>query len=567
MNSILTLRAPGRCCAVLGFWLAVSVLALAEENKPAFPLVEGLGSHSRPVTTASPLAQRYFDQGLNFLFGFNHSSAIRSFQEAARLDPDCAMAHWGIALANGPHINFPMVPPPAAAAAWQELGAARAAVQKRGTPVEKALIEALGARYANPQPEDRSGLDQAYAAAMREVWKQYPQDADVGSLFAEAMMDLRPWDQWTPAGVAEPGTEEILATLDAVLKVDLQHPFANHLYIHALEASPHPEKALAAADRLLVLQPGLPHNVHMPSHIYIRVGHWAEAVSSNAAAVAAQRKFHGLIGPPQGLLPVYNAHNQHMLAYAAMMTGQSGLAIQYIRDMVTDFPADFLQNLAFVADGYMPMPLEVMVRFGRWDEVLAQPDSYPDSMPFSKAFRLAARAIALAAKGDALAARAEEAAYAAAAKKIPADLRIGNNPVGKVLAVITPMVAGEIGLREGGAEAALAALRTAAKAEDELNYSEPPDWLIPVRHSLGAALLRYGRFKEAEQLYREDLARLPGDPWALFGLAESLIPQHRIEEAEAARAQFKQAWAKADLTIDSSCLCQSPTLAAGFKAR
>ena len=554
-----TLVAPRWLSGLLGFSLGLTVGLAGETGTSAFPLVEGLGAHAHRITTSSPAAQRYFDQGLNFLFGFNQTSAIKSFQEAARLDPDCAMAHWGIALANGPHINFPMVPPPAAEAAWKELGLAQAAA-KHATPLERALIDALAARYANPQPADRSALDKAYADAMRKVWQQFPGDTDAGVLFAEALMDLRPWDQWTPAGAPEPGTDEIVATLDGVLKLDINHPFANHLYIHALEASPHPERALAAADRLLGLQPGLPHNVHMPSHIYIRVGHWQQAVDSNLMAVAAQHRFHGRVGPPQGLLPVYNAHNEHMLAYAAMMTGQSALAISHIRALTTIFPDDFLKNFAFVADGFMPMPLEVLVRFGHWDEVLAEPDSFPANMPFSHAFRHAARAIAFAAKGDMKSARAEEAAYAETAKQIPAEAEVGKNLASAVLAVITPMITGEIALREKRTDEGLASLRLAMKAEDALNYSEPPDWLIPVRHSLGAALLRLGRAPEAEQIYREDLARLPDDGWALFGLGEALMLQHHMDEAAAVRARFTKIWARADLTIDSSCLCQSPRL-------
>jgi hypothetical protein len=247
------------------------------------PLFDGLGIYSRPVTAASPKARRYFNQGLGFYHGFNHGAAIRSFQEATRLDAKCAMAHWGIALASGPHINFPLVPPPAAERAWKELQLAQQNAGK--APVERALIEALGHRYANPQPEDRKPLDQAYADAMREVWKAYPNDPDVGALFAEAMMDLRPWNQWTLEGQANPGTDEILATLDAVLKLNPKHPFAKHLYIHAVEASPHPERADAAADRLRTLQPSLAHNVHMPSHIDIRRGHWQQAIETNMRAV------------------------------------------------------------------------------------------------------------------------------------------------------------------------------------------------------------------------------------------------------------------------------------------
>ena len=228
------------------------------------------------------------------------------------------------------------------------------------------MIEALSQRYADPQPEDRSSLDLAYANAMRNVWKSYLKDPDVGAFFAEAMMDLRPWDQWTPAGEAQPGTDEILATLDAVLKLNPKHPFANHLYIHAVEASPHPERADAAANRLRNLQPGLAHNVHMPSHIDIRRGRWHEAITANLKAIEADRRYREVFGSPKGIVPIYVAHNRHMLAYAAMMTGQSKLAMKHIRAMVAEMPADFLAEYAMIGEGFVAMPLEVLVRFGRW---------------------------------------------------------------------------------------------------------------------------------------------------------------------------------------------------------
>lgn len=523
--------------------------------QPGIPLLGNLGSHTRHVTTSSPEAQRYFDQGLNLVFGFNHGAAIRSFQEAARLDPACAMAHWGIALASGPHINFPVVPPPAAELAWRELALAQAHAAG-ATPVERALIDALARRYANPQPEDRSALDRAYANAMREAWKKFPADADVGVFFAEAMMDLRPWDQWTPAGQPQPGTDEILATLDAVLKLDLAHPFANHLYIHAVEASPHPERALPAADRLLKLQPGLAHSVHMPSHIYIRVGRWQDAVDSNLSAVAADRAYRQVAGPAKGFLPVYVAHNEHMLAFAAMMTGQSALALQHIRTMVAGLPPEFMQEFGFVAETWLAMPLEVLVRFGRWDDVLAEP-AHPAAEKFTSAFQHAARGIAFAAKGDPAAARREQVLYLEAAKAVPADeVAAGNNSCQAVLAIVTPMLDGEILVREGKVDAGLAQLRAAVAAEDQLRYDEPPAWLIPVRHSLGAALMARQRYAEAEQVYRADLARLPGNGWSLFGLAGALQSQKKGTEAGVIRAQFTKVWGRADLTISSSCLCQ-----------
>jgi tetratricopeptide (TPR) repeat protein len=520
------------------------------------PLFEGLGSYTRKVTANSPEAQKYFNQGLNFLFGFNHGAAIRSFQEAAQLDPTCAMAHWGIALACGPHINFPMVPPPAAELAWKELAFARQNAT-HASAVESALIEALTHRYANPQPDDRGPLDRAYADAMREVWKAHPDDPDVGVFFAEAMMDLRPWDQWTPEGQPQPGTDEILTTLDAVLKLNLSHPFANHLYIHAVEASPHPERADAAADRLRSLQPGLAHNVHMPSHIDIRRGRWQQAIEANLKAVDADRRYRAIAGPPHGFFLMYIAHNEHMLAYAAMMTGQSGLAIKHIHAAVAGLPEDFLKEYANIAEAFVAIPYEVLARFGRWDDILAEPGDYPDYMPFTKAFRHAVRGIAFAAKGDVASSRREQIAYLEAAKLVPADeIAAGNNTCQAVLGVATHMLAGEILYRDGQADEGLAELRAAVKAEDGLHYDEPPSWLLPVRHSLGAALMQERRFAEAEQVYRDDLAHVPDNGWSLFGLAQSLHLQGRHEEAAATDARFHAIWAKADMQIKSSCLCQ-----------
>src|SRR5246500_810023 len=375
-----------------------STLTLAGFNLHAAkePLYDGLGSYSRKITSDSPEAQRYFDQGLGFLHGFNHRAAIRAFQQAAELDPECAMAHWGVALACGPHINSMAVPPPAAELAWKELELAQKNAGN-ASPVERALIDALAKRYANPQPEDRSGLDRAYADAMREVWKKYPKDPEVGALFAEAMMNLRPWDQWTPDGKPQPGTDEIIATLDAVLELDPNHPLANHLYIHAIEASPNPERAMAAADRLRNLQPGLAHNVHMPSHIDIRTGQWLKAVDTNAKAVEADQRYREIFGPAKGFLNVYIAHNRAMLAYAAMMTGQRDLAMKHIRAMVAEMPADFLKENALQGEANGAGPLEVRGGFGLWDEILAEPETYTEAMWFTRAFHHAARAIAYAA--------------------------------------------------------------------------------------------------------------------------------------------------------------------------
>jgi tetratricopeptide (TPR) repeat protein len=521
------------------------------------PVFDGLGSYSRPVTTESAKARRYFNQGLGFYHGFNHGAAIRAFKEAARLDPKCAMAHWGIALANGPHINFPMVPPPAAAAAWKELQLAQQNADK-ASPVERALIEALSHRYANPQPEDRKPLDEAYAAAMREVWKQFPDDQDAGALFAEAMMDLRPWNQWTLEGEPNPGTEEIVATLDAVLKLNPNHPFANHLYIHAVEASPHPERADAAADRLRNLQPGLAHNVHMPSHIDIRRGRWQQAIETNEKAIGADKRYRSIVGPPTGLLPVYAAHNRHMLAFGALMTGQREVAVKNARAMVAEIPAKFVKDAAAIADGFFAVPLEVLVRFGRWDEILAEPDKYPPGMPFVRAFHHAARATAYAAKGDTANARKEQALFLEDAKLVPNETQLGNNTAAAVISLATHMLEGEILVAERKLDDGIAELQTATKEQDALKYDEPPAWMIPIRHSLGAVLMKMRRFAEAEQIYRDDLARLPDNGWSLFGLTESLRAQNKNEdEVTALNAKFQKIWAKSDTKITTSCLCQA----------
>ena len=371
------------------------------------------------------------------------------------------------------------------------------------------------------------------------------------------MMDLRPWNQWTPQGQPTPGTDEILATLDAVLKLNPRHPFANHLYIHAIEASPHPERATAAANRLRSLQPGVAHNVHMPSHIDIRCGRWQQAVDTNLKAVAADKRYRKVVGPAVGFLNVYVAHNRHMLAYAAMMTGQRALAMKHIRAMVAEMPADFLKENATQAEGFVSMPLEVMVRFGMWDEILAEPNNYPEYMTGTRAFHHGARAIAYAAKGNTENARKEQIVFLEKSKLVPKDEVFGNNTGEAVLALTARMVEGEILVRENKLESGIGELREAIKLEDALNYDEPPGWLIPVRHSLGAILIHNGRYAEAEQVYRDDLARLPDNGWSLYGLASSLKAQQKnASEAAVTHEKFRKLWAKADTKITSSCLCQ-----------
>jgi tetratricopeptide (TPR) repeat protein len=523
----------------------------ATTSHRAVPLFEGLGGLSRRVTTSSPEAQRYFDQGLAFMFAFNHDEAIRAFRRASELDPKCAMAFWGIAVANGPHINNPVVPEDRARAAWEALGPAKA-LAASATPVERALIEALGSRYAWPQPENRKPLEQAYADAMRRVWKAFPRDADVGALFAESLADLRPWDLWTSDRKPQPGTEELLATLEAVLALDPKHPLGNHLTIHALEASPRPEKADAAAEALRDLQPGLGHMLHMPSHIDVRRGRWQRAIEANAKAVEADRKYRAR-SPEQGFYRLYMAHNHHMLTYAAMMTGQSELALETIREMVADIPLEFVRENPW-ADGFLGMPVEVLMRFGRWDEILAEPEP-PESAPIARSLRLYARAVAYASKGDVAAAEREQAAFLEARARVPRDATFGNNTASDILDVAEHLMKGEILYRAGRTDVGITALREAVAREDRLRYDEPPDWIQPVRHALGAALLQAGRFPEAEAVFREDLAKLPGNGWGLYGLQRAVHLQKRHDEASAVEKQFDAVWEKADLKIKSPCLC------------
>lgn len=518
------------------------------------PLFEGLGTNGRKITTSSREAQRYFDQGLSFLFAFNHDEAIRSFRKAAELDPHASMAWWGVSLASGPHINNPAVSPESAAVAWDALQRARKQPQA-ANEVESALIDALSKRYVDPSPADRTALDLAYADAMREVWKRYPTDADIGALFAEAMMDLSPWNQWTPAGDPNPGTPEILATLDAVMKIRPDHPLALHLYIHASEASSDPGRADAAADRLRDLQPGLGHLVHMPSHIDVRRGRWRQAVTANAKAVRADERYHAMV-PRQGFYGLYMAHNHHMLAFAAMMIGRRAEATNAIDTMTGAIPPAWAEQWAPIADGFLAMPLEVRVRFGAWDEVLAAPEPAPIH-PFARAMRHYARGVAYSAKGDTKNARTEQAAFATTRAALPADAIFGNNKAPDLLAIADSVLEGEISYREGNRDAAFASLRRAVALEDALKYDEPPSWILPTRHTLGAALLDAGLPHDAEAVFQEDLVRLPNNGWALFGLTQSLRAQGRKAEAAKADAAFRKAWEGADFEITSPCACLS----------
>lgn len=516
------------------------------------PLFKGLGDHRRPVTTSSPLAQRYFDQALIWTFAFNHDEAIRAYTEAARIDPDCAMAWWGIAYANGPHINKPEVDADRAKAAWDAVQKA-ISLSPKASELERSLIAALGTRYSADPTADRKPLDEAYAKAMAETYRLYPNDADVACLYAESLMDLRPWDLWTKEGKPHPGTTTILATLEQALRINPKHPGANHLYIHATESSPNPEKGVVAADRLHAgLVPAAGHLVHMPAHTFCRVGRWADACDANVRAKEADKKYREVV-PNQGFYRLYMAHNPHFLAWASMMEGRSAVSLAAAREVINGVPAEYLKANPFM-DGFMTIELESLMRFGRWDDILktAEPPTY---LPVTRAMRRFARGVAYAAKADVAGAERERELFNQAVTEVPKDTPFGNNKAEQVLAIAAKVLNGEIAYSKKSIDAAVAELGEAVKLEDQLKYNESPDWIVPARHALGAILVDAGRYAEAEKVYRDDLAVWPNNGWALYGLARTLRAAGSPAEAAAVQARFEKVWSRADVTIGSSCLC------------
>ncbi|GMU82058.1 MAG: hypothetical protein AMXMBFR47_19290 [Planctomycetota bacterium] len=509
-----------------------------------------LGDLNRPVTTRSAEAQELFDQGLTWVYAFNHDEAIRSFQAATRIDPDCAMAWWGIAFANGPHINNPEMDAEQIAEAYAAMRRAEE-LAPSARPVEAALIRAISKRYAK-DGGNREKLNQDFADAMREVWRQFPDDVDVATLYADSLMNLQPWDLWTHDGQPKKAATEIVAILEDVLKKDPNHAGANHLYIHAVEASPFPERANAAAERLRNWAPLAGHLVHMPSHIDVQTGRWAMAADQNAKAIAADERYRRVAEPPR-FYTVYMLHNRHFLSFASMMEGRSKVAVDAARGMIASIPAEILAGKPALIDPYMAIPYEALMRFGRWDEVLAEPA--PDSrLVITTCMWHFARGVAYAAKGDVAAAEAEHQRFNEARKRVPAGAMMAINPAEKVLDIADLMLRGETEFRRGEIDKAVASLTKAIEIEDSLRYMEPPDWVQPVRHTLGAVLTSAGRWAEAEKVYEADLQVWPENGWSLHGLAVCL-KKRGAPEAAAVQARFEKAWARADVNIDSSCLC------------
>lgn len=490
--------------------------AHAQVNRPAVPLYDNLGDHHYQITTAEPRAQRYFDQGLRLYYAFNHAEAIRAFQEAARLDPSCGMCYWGIAASWGPNINAP-IDSAASVAAYEAVQRARAQSDHL-TAREQGLIAALSERYEAVPPRERAPLDSAYARAMKGVVDRHPGDLEAKALLAEALMDLSPWYYWNPDGSARPQTPEILDQLERVLKTRPNHPGANHFYIHAVEAV-QPERAVAAAERLADLMPGAGHLVHMPGHIYIRVGRYEDAIAANEHAVHADETYISDHNPAVNMYTVgYYPHNYDFLAFAASMIGREKQAIGSADKVAELIPAEMLGLPGFtVLQHLASRPMQMRVRFGRWNEILDVPAPNAD-LKYMTAIWNYARGRALAATGDLRAAKDELASLRAVADSPELAAAVANfNPVKAVLGIATDVLAGHIAWAAGDHAEAVTRMRAAAAVEDGLVYGEPPEWTVPVRQDLGLLLLDADRPGEAAQAFREDLGRFPRNRWSMEG--------------------------------------------------
>lgn len=523
-----------------------------EDAERTAPLLEGMGDLHWQISSESELAQRYFDQALTLAYGFNHLEAERSFREAARLDDDCAICLWGAALVLGPNINDPVPSAEREANAYETLRAAVTRSQ-HASEKERALIEALETRYAATPPEDRASLDLAYADAMRSVAKRFRDDLQIQALFAEAMMDTMPWAYWTEDAQPKPLTLEVFETLDHVLERDPDHPGANHFYIHAVEQE-QPERGVVPADNLRRVVPGAGHLVHMPSHIYIRVGRYHDGSSANELAIEADNDYVTQCRA-QGIYPVaYVPHNHHFLWATTTMEGRSADALDAARHTAHHVDRSLMREPDMgMLQHFSAIPYYALVRFGKWEEILAEPAPDEDLL-YPTAVWHYARGIAYA-RGQKLREANQELRRV---REIATDARLeeiricGLNPTSSLAAIAAAVLRAEIAAARKDIKTAVAQLREAIAIEDSLIYGEPPDWFYPVRHNLGAILLEAGRPGAAEKVYREDLARFPDNGWSLFGLAQSLRAQGKTQEAAEVQRRFETAWQYADVEITAS---------------
>jgi tetratricopeptide (TPR) repeat protein len=510
----------------------------------ATPLYDNLGSLHHAITTKSPLAQQYFDQGLRLTYGFNHDEAVKSFKEGVRQDSTCAMCYWGMAYALGPNINLPMdtsAMRPAYEASQQALK-----YVSRVTPKERAYIEALTKRYSPEPAANRAPLDSAWARAIGDVSRKYPADDDAAALYGEALMDLRPWNYWTNGGRPKaPSTLEALRVLEPVVKRNPGHPGACHYYIHAIEASHDAAKALACTERLGTAMPGAGHLVHMPTHIYIRLGKWDIAADRNAHAVHADEQYISE-RQPTGVYPMaYYPHNYHMMWYALNMLGRGDDALKAARGVVKNVPVEVVRQ-APPLEYFSPTVLYTLARFSRWDDILKEPTP-PKDLRYTTGVWRYVRGLAYTGRGMLDSAAVERGLLVATAKEIPADAAANLNSVQSLLAIARNHLDGEMAAKKGHTDEAVKHLRNAIAGEDELTYDEPPPWYLPIRQRLGMVLLEAGKPAEAEKVFRDDLVRRPENGWSLRGLSQSLMVQKKTQEARAVEARFKKAWEKADV--------------------
>ncbi len=514
------------------------------------PRLQNLGDHKFPVTTSSPRAQLFFSQGMMLTYGFNHAEASRSFREAARLDPDCAMVYWGMALVLGPNINLSM-PPENEPKAYEMIQKA-IALKKNASEREQAYIDALATRYSGEAKPDRSTLDRAFAGAMRQLRERYPDDLDAATIYAESLMDLRPWNYWTRDLQPYPETVQIHRVLESVLARNPKHPGAIHLYIHAVELG-RPELAEAGAEKLWKLAPGAGHLVHMPSHIFRRVGRYADASQSNIDAVAADEDYI-VQCRAQGVYPLaYYPHNIHFLWDSATMEGRSHVAIEAARKSASSIPEGAWREVPLLHQ-FLVAPLFAYTRFGEWDLILSEPRPPEDSLFWTGVWHYG-RGLAFTATGklDEAASELDNLRGIAADKSLEGfRVTFSRNGAKAILDIATEVLTGEIAAKRGYYDKAIARLHRAVLLEDNLIYNEPPDWHVPVRQSLGAVLLEAGRPSEAESIYWQDLSRNRENGWSLFGLMQSLQSQGKKEQAVGIGERFRKAWNQAEVSLTAS---------------
>ena len=513
------------------------------------PVLEGLGDHHHKVTTNSEKAQQFFEQGLKLTYGFNHKEALRSFKEAARLDPDCAMAYWGWALVLGPNLNLPMSPD-VVSQAYEAIQLAMSR-KDRVSRKERDYIDALAKRYTDDPQAERAPFDAAYAEAMGNVHAKYPDDLDAATLYAAALMNLSPWNYWQPDGRTRKNTSTILATLEDVIERDPAHEGALHYYIHVVEPVD-AQRGLKAADSLRGLTPGAGHLVHMPSHIYMQVGRYADAFEVNELAAKADENYITQCRA-QGIYPLnYYPHNVHFQAWAALMQGNSKTAITSARKVAAQVPEDFHGNDWALYQTFLSMPLYTFVRFGKWEAIIAEP-SPPENLYFWKGIWHYARGMAFTHTSKLKQAEEELAAVRDISRNSEAISElIGFGEAGTLLTIAAEVLAGELAAKQASYDTAISHLERAVRLEDSLIYNEPPDWYYPVRHTLGAVLLEAGYPSEAEVVYWQNLRRYRDNGYSLYGLWQSFKAQGLREDAARVKAQFQVAWADADIVLSSS---------------